>query len=119
MARTWDRLTIPGKALFILIPLLAVLATVLKLNDVVTFSILLAVLAARKGSDHPSPSMVLPTSAHAAFHKAAAYLGVRAVLALSFLAIPIVAVFARAPWGSLTADLSSAEARSSSTMRSC
>ncbi len=45
-----------------------------------TESILLAVLAARKGSDHPSPSMVLPTSAHAAFHKAAAYLGVRAVL---------------------------------------
>lgn len=45
-----------------------------------TESILLAVLAARKGSEHPSPSMVLPTSAHAAFHKAAAYLGVRAVL---------------------------------------
>ena len=45
-----------------------------------TESILLAVLAARKGADHPSPSMVLPTSAHAAFHKAAAYLGVRAVL---------------------------------------
>jgi sphinganine-1-phosphate aldolase len=45
-----------------------------------TESILLAVLAARKASDHPSPSMVLPTSAHAAFHKAAAYLGVRAVL---------------------------------------
>ena len=45
-----------------------------------TESILLAVLAARKGSDHPSPSMVLPTSAHAAFHKAAAHLGVRAVL---------------------------------------
>ncbi|HSO64742.1 MAG TPA: aminotransferase class V-fold PLP-dependent enzyme [Ornithinibacter sp.] len=45
-----------------------------------TESILLAVLAARKGSGHPSPSMVLPTSAHAAFHKAAAYLGVRAVL---------------------------------------
>jgi sphinganine-1-phosphate aldolase len=45
-----------------------------------TESILLAVLAARKASDHPSPSMVLPTSAHAAFHKAATYLGVRAVL---------------------------------------
>ncbi|HET6968310.1 MAG TPA: aminotransferase class V-fold PLP-dependent enzyme [Ornithinibacter sp.] len=45
-----------------------------------TESILLAVLAARKGSAHPSPSMVLPTSAHAAFHKAAAYLGVREVL---------------------------------------
>ena len=45
-----------------------------------TESILLAVLAARKGNDHPSPGMVLPTSAHAAFHKAAAYLGVRAVL---------------------------------------
>ncbi len=27
MARTWDRLTLPGKALFILIPLLAVLTT--------------------------------------------------------------------------------------------
>jgi hypothetical protein len=27
VARTWDRLTIPGKALFILIPLLAVLTT--------------------------------------------------------------------------------------------
>ena len=36
-----------------------------------TESILLAVLAARKGADHPSPSMVLPTSAHAAFLKAA------------------------------------------------
>jgi len=45
-----------------------------------TESILLAVLAARKGSTHPTPSMVLPTSAHAAFHKAAAYLGVRPVL---------------------------------------
>jgi sphinganine-1-phosphate aldolase len=45
-----------------------------------TESILLAVLAARKGAAHQSPSMVLPTSAHAAFHKAAAYLGVRAVL---------------------------------------
>ena len=45
-----------------------------------TESILLAVLAARKASDHPSPSMVLPTSAHAAFLKAASYLGVRAVL---------------------------------------
>ena len=45
-----------------------------------TESILLAVLAARKAGDHPSPSMVLPTSAHAAFLKAASYLGVRAVL---------------------------------------
>ena len=45
-----------------------------------TESILLAVLAARNGAGHPSPSMVLPTSAHAAFHKAAKYLGVRAVL---------------------------------------
>src|SRR5687767_10734557 len=45
-----------------------------------TESILLTVLAARKAAGHPSPSMVLPTSAHAAFHKAAAYLGVRAVL---------------------------------------
>ena len=45
-----------------------------------TESILLAVLAARKAGDHPSPSMVLPTSAHAAFLKAGSYLGVRAVL---------------------------------------
>ncbi|HET9022286.1 MAG TPA: aminotransferase class V-fold PLP-dependent enzyme [Ornithinibacter sp.] len=46
-----------------------------------TESILLAVLAAREGAagvDHPT--MVLPTSAHAAFHKAAKYLGVREVL---------------------------------------
>jgi sphinganine-1-phosphate aldolase len=45
-----------------------------------TESILLTVLAARKAAGHPSPSMVIPTSAHAAFHKAAEYLGVRAVL---------------------------------------
>ncbi len=46
-----------------------------------TESILLAVLAARQGSPGASdPSMVLPTSAHAAFHKAAEFLGVRAVL---------------------------------------
>ncbi|WP_392544091.1 pyridoxal phosphate-dependent decarboxylase family protein [Oryzobacter telluris] len=46
-----------------------------------TESILLAVLAAREGAPHVSdPSMVLPTSAHAAFLKAAKYLGVRAVL---------------------------------------
>ena len=46
-----------------------------------TESILLAVLAAREGAPHvSSPSMVLPTSAHAAFLKAAKYLGVRAVL---------------------------------------
>jgi len=46
-----------------------------------TESILLAVLAARQGSPHVAdPSMVLPTSAHAAFHKAAEFLGVRAVL---------------------------------------
>ncbi len=46
-----------------------------------TESILLAVLAARQGSPGTSdPSMVLPTSAHAAFHKAAEFLGVRAVL---------------------------------------
>ena len=45
-----------------------------------TESILLAVLAAREGSPGTAdPSMVLPTSAHAAFHKAAEYLGVRAV----------------------------------------
>jgi sphinganine-1-phosphate aldolase len=46
-----------------------------------TESILLAVLAARHGSPGiPDPSMVVPTSAHAAFHKAAEFLGVRAVL---------------------------------------
>ena len=46
-----------------------------------TESILLAVLAARQGSpDITDPSMVIPTSAHAAFHKAAEFLGVRAVL---------------------------------------
>ncbi|WP_377645239.1 pyridoxal phosphate-dependent decarboxylase family protein [Oryzobacter terrae] len=46
-----------------------------------TESILLAVLAAREGAPHvASPSMVLPTSAHAAFLKAAKYLGVRPVL---------------------------------------
>ena len=46
-----------------------------------TESILLAVLAARHGSPGTTdPSMVIPTSAHAAFHKAAEFLGVRAVL---------------------------------------
>lgn len=46
-----------------------------------TESILLAVLAAREGApDVEHPSMVLPVSAHAAFHKAAKYLGVRPVL---------------------------------------
>jgi sphinganine-1-phosphate aldolase len=46
-----------------------------------TESILLAVLAARHGAPTVTdPSMVVPTSAHAAFHKAAEFLGVRAVL---------------------------------------
>jgi glutamate/tyrosine decarboxylase-like PLP-dependent enzyme len=46
-----------------------------------TESILLAVLAARDGRpDVPAPRMVLPTTAHAAFHKAAHYFGVEAVL---------------------------------------
>ncbi|QIM22096.1 aspartate aminotransferase family protein [Phycicoccus sp. HDW14] len=46
-----------------------------------TESILLAVLAAREGAPHVDrPSMVLPSSAHAAFLKAAKYLGVRAVV---------------------------------------
>ena len=46
-----------------------------------TESILLAVLAAREGAPRVTkPSMVLPTSAHAAFLKAAKYLGVRPVL---------------------------------------
>ena len=45
-----------------------------------TESILLAVLAARQAAGATDPSMVVPTSAHAAFHKAAEFLGVRAVL---------------------------------------
>ncbi len=46
-----------------------------------TESILLAVLAARQGAPGTTdPSMVIPSSAHAAFHKAAEFLGVRAVL---------------------------------------
>jgi len=46
-----------------------------------TESILLAVQAARDASpDIGSPSMVLPSTAHAAFHKAAHYFGVRAVV---------------------------------------
>ena len=45
-----------------------------------TESILLAVLAAREAAGLENPSMVLPTTAHAAFHKAAKYLGVRAVV---------------------------------------
>ena len=46
-----------------------------------TESILLAVLAAREGAPTTrEPSMVVPTTAHAAFHKAAKYLGVRLVL---------------------------------------
>lgn len=50
-----------------------------------TESILLAVKAAREWArEHrpevPTPEMVLPVTAHAAFHKAASYLGVRAVV---------------------------------------
>ena len=46
-----------------------------------TESLLLAVLAARNGAPEVAdPSMVLPTTAHAAFHKAAHYFGVRPVL---------------------------------------
>lgn len=46
-----------------------------------TESILLAVLAARDARpDVAHPSMVVPTTAHAAFHKAAHYFGVRLVL---------------------------------------
>ena len=45
-----------------------------------TESILLAVLAARQGVETSDPSMVIPVSAHAAFHKASEFLGVRAVL---------------------------------------
>ncbi|TWD84073.1 glutamate/tyrosine decarboxylase-like PLP-dependent enzyme [Kribbella amoyensis] len=46
-----------------------------------TESVLLAVQAARDASPGiTSPSMVLPSTAHAAFHKAAHYFGVRAVV---------------------------------------
>lgn len=46
-----------------------------------TESLLLTVLAARESRpDVAAPSMVLPTTAHAAFHKAAHYFGVRPVL---------------------------------------
>lgn len=46
-----------------------------------TESLLLTVLAARESRpDIDAPSMVLPTTAHAAFHKAAHYFGVRTVL---------------------------------------
>ncbi len=46
-----------------------------------TESILLAVLAARDGRpDVLAPTMVLPTTAHAAFHKAAHYFGVEPVV---------------------------------------
>ena len=46
-----------------------------------TESLLLTVLAARESRpDVAAPTMVLPTTAHAAFHKAAHYFGVRPVL---------------------------------------
>ena len=45
-----------------------------------TESILLAVLAAREGGGKADPSIVMPTSAHAAFLKAAKYLGLRPVV---------------------------------------
>jgi sphinganine-1-phosphate aldolase len=45
-----------------------------------TESIILAVLAAREGAGLEEPSLVMPTSAHAAFLKAAKYLGVRPVV---------------------------------------
>jgi glutamate/tyrosine decarboxylase-like PLP-dependent enzyme len=45
-----------------------------------TESLLLTVLAARESRPVGAPSMVLPTTAHAAFHKAAHYFGVRPVL---------------------------------------
>jgi sphinganine-1-phosphate aldolase len=59
-----------------------------------TESILLAVLAAREGAGaaHGQASMVLPTTAHAAFHKAAHYFGVEPLLvdvdAVTFRADP-------------------------------
>ncbi|WP_432950790.1 pyridoxal phosphate-dependent decarboxylase family protein [Kribbella sp. CA-253562] len=45
-----------------------------------TESVLLAVQAARDAAGRPSPNMVIPSTAHAAFHKAAHYFGVRAVV---------------------------------------
>ena len=45
-----------------------------------TESILLAVKAARDASAVASPAMVLPATAHAAFHKAAHYFGVRPIV---------------------------------------
>lgn len=45
-----------------------------------TESILLAVKAARDAAGVAAPSMVLPATAHAAFHKAAQYFGVRPVV---------------------------------------
>ncbi|ONI69192.1 aspartate aminotransferase family protein [Kribbella sp. ALI-6-A] len=45
-----------------------------------TESVLLAVQAARDAAGFSSPNMVIPSTAHAAFHKAAHYFGVRAVV---------------------------------------
>ncbi|GAB2601582.1 pyridoxal phosphate-dependent decarboxylase family protein [Kribbella endophytica] len=45
-----------------------------------TESVLLAVQAARDAARSPSPNMVIPATAHAAFHKAAHYFGVRAIV---------------------------------------
>ena len=46
-----------------------------------TESVLLAVQSARDGATSTSPNMVLPVTAHAAFHKAAHYFGVEARVA--------------------------------------
>jgi glutamate/tyrosine decarboxylase-like PLP-dependent enzyme len=45
-----------------------------------TESVLLAVQAARDAAGSSAPNMVIPSTAHAAFHKAAHYFGVRAVV---------------------------------------
>ena len=45
-----------------------------------TESIILAVLAAREGAGRDNPTLVMPSSAHAAFRKAGKYLGVRPVV---------------------------------------
>lgn len=65
-----------------------------------TESCLLAVLAARGSRpDIAEPNMVLPTTAHAAFHKAAHYFGVRAVQ------VPVDAATFRADSDAMTAAI--------------
>ena len=62
-----------------------------------TESILLAVLAARNGSGVPDPSMVLPTSAHAASHSADSSRGKSGMMAPSIPAAAKVPAKRRRP----------------------